>query len=179
MSLALRFRINNKLTINYKAVSETDPYDFGFAGYSNSNYLFGLRRLFNYTNTFSARYIFINDMYVSAAFRHYWLTGEYRMYFNLEDDGSLTAILGKGTENDFSYNAFNIDLIYSWRFAPGSILTVSYKNSIEYDGPFETRNYMNNLKSTLDLPQLNSFSIKLLYYLDYAVLNKKKSKSDQ
>ncbi len=172
-SLALRFRVNDKFTLNYKTVYNFDPYNFGFAGYDGDEYLYGLRRLDTYINSFSAKYIFKNDMYVTVAARHYWLTGKYRRYFYLQDDGSVSDTPGPGTGNDFSFNAFNIDFIYSWRFAPGSIMTIAYKNAIEYDGPFETHSYSKNLESTFDLPQLNSFSVKVVYYLDYASLKKK------
>lgn len=172
-SLALRFRVNDKFTLNYKTVYNFDPYNFGFAGYEGDEYLYGLRRLDTYINSFSAKYIFKNDMYVTVAARHYWLTGKYRRYFYLQDDGSVSDKPDSGNENDFSYNAFNIDFIYSWRFAPGSIMTIAYKNAIEYEGPFETHSYSRNLESIFDTPQLNSFSVKVVYYLDYASLKKK------
>lgn len=172
-SVALRLRVNDKFTLNFKTTYNFNPYNFGFAGYEGDEYLFGLRRLDTYINSFSAKYIFKNDMYVTVAARHYWLTGKYRRYFHLQDDGSVADVPGPGNENDFSYNAFNIDFIYSWRFAPGSIMSIAYKNAIENEGTFETHSYSKNLQTVFDSPQLNSLSVKVVYYLDYAALKKK------
>jgi hypothetical protein len=68
---------------------------------------------------------------------------------------------------------FNIDLVYSWQFAPGSFMTLVYKNAIETNSGKITNNLWNDLKTTLHGPQTNSVSLKLIYYLDYLYLRKK------
>ncbi len=172
--LSLRMRVNDKFTLNYTLAFYYDPFNFGYVKYLDDDHiLYGGRRLYTISNKISARYIFKNDMSASVAARHYWLTGRYRRYFILDDNGDFPAFPGEAGNNDFSYNVFNIDFIYSWRFAPGSTLSVAYKNAIENDGPFITQNYRDNLKNTWDLPQTNSFSVKLIYYLDYLYLKKK------
>ena len=172
--LSLRLRVNDKFTLNYSLAFYYDPFNFGYVKYlDDDNILYGGRRLYTVSNKISARYIFKNDMSASVAARHYWLTGRYRRFFILEDNGNYSDFSGETGNNDFSYNVFNIDFIYSWRFAPGSTLSVAYKNAIENDGPFITQNYKRNLKTTWDYPQTNSFSVKLVYYLDYIYLKKK------
>jgi len=165
--LSLRFRVNDKFTLNYSLGFYYDPYNFGFAGYEGDSVLYGARRLYTNVNRFAVRYIFKNDMSLSISARHYWLTGRYRYYYYLAENGDYIDYASYQGNNDFSYNAFNIDLLYSWRFAPGSTITIAYKNAIEYDGPFVTQSYSKNMKDTWSLPQTNSFSIKVLYYLDY------------
>ena len=171
--LALRFRVNDKLTLNYSLGFYYDPFNFGFAGYEGENILYGGRKTYTTVNKISSRYIFKNDMSLSVSARHYWFTGRYRKYFILQDNGDVIDYSDYNGNNDFSYNAVNIDVVFSWRFAPGSTLSVVYKNAIEYDGPFVTQVYSKNFKDTWDLPQTNSFSIKLLYYLDYLYLKKR------
>jgi len=59
----------------------------------------------------------------------------------------------------------------------GSLL-LTYKNEI-YRDPYPvssaefSAHYANDLKQTLDSPQTNSISLKILYYLDYTYLKKK------
>jgi hypothetical protein len=84
---------------------------------------------------------------------------------------------GKNSENislhNTDYNLFNIDLVYLWRFAPGSDLSVVWKNEI---GSFANRNndpYFRTIAALNDEPQSNSFSIKMLYFLDYSNFKKK------
>jgi uncharacterized protein DUF5916/cellulose/xylan binding protein with CBM9 domain len=172
--LSLRMRVNDKFTLNYSLAFYFDPFNFGYVKYlDDETILYGGRKLYTISNKISARYIFKNDMSASVAARHYWLTGRYRRFFILENNGDYTDFSGEAGNNDFSYNVFNIDFIYSWRFAPGSTLSVAYKNAIENDGPFITQNYKDNLKTTWDFPQTNSFSVKMVYYLDYLYLKRK------
>lgn len=170
--LWVRFRVNDKLTLSHTFALYFDPFNFGYATTEdNGAIIMGGRKIYTTINKLTCRYIFKNDMSASVSARHYWFTGRYRHYYLLQDDGNYLDYTYSGNR-DFSYNAFNVDFIYSWRFAPGSTVSIVYKNAIEYDGPFVTQNFTKNLKETWDLPQTNSFSIKLLYYLDYLYLRK-------
>lgn len=172
--LTVRFRVNDKFTLSYSLAYYFDPFNFGFVKYEDDTHiLYGGRRLHTISNRISGRYIFKPDMSVSLSARHYWLTGRYREYFLLQDDGSFIDYDTYTGYDDFSYNVFNVDLVYSWRFAPGSTLSVAYKNAIENDGPFITQKYNDNFKNTWNLPQTNSFSVKFIYYLDYLYLKSK------
>ena len=113
-------------------------------------------------------------MYLSVSGRHYWNTGKYYDYFTLGEYGFLFPNTTYNGINDFNYNAFNVDFVYSWQFAPGSFLTVVYKNAIENETQILISKFGDNLNETLNAPQANSFSVKLLYYLDYQYLKKKK-----
>jgi hypothetical protein len=111
--------------------------------------------------------------------RHYWTKLDYNSFNLLGEDGNLyqTPYTGKDTNDtplhNGSFNIFNIDLVYRWRFAPGSDLYFVWKNSIANNSPDIEQNYFNNLEHLLDAPQLNSFSIKVIYYLDYLDFVKK------
>ncbi len=72
--------------------------------------------------------------------------------------------------NNINYNAFTVDMLLTWHFAPGSQLTFAWKNNIDSNIARITRSYADNLRNTLEQPQVNSFSIRLLYYLDYQSL---------
>lgn len=89
------------------------------------------------------------------------------------DDGTLAENTTYTQNNDFSYNAFNIDAVFSWEFAPGSLISVVYKNAIETDEQIILPKFSNNFSNTIESPQTNSISLKVLYYLDYQYLKKK------
>jgi len=67
-----------------------------------------------------------------------------------------------------------VDMIFTWNFAPGSELDCAWKNAAISDQSTYISNYWTNLHNSL-LDQMNSLSIKVLYYLDYNKLKKKKN----
>jgi hypothetical protein len=109
---------------------------------------------------------------------------QYNNYFDLTEDGGLLPS-DYSEINDISFNAFNVDMLYIWNFAPGSEINIVWKNAIQaYEVPevinsiyYEMEdNYFKNLANTLQSPATNSFSIKVLYYFDYQYLKRKKKK---
>ena len=66
---------------------------------------------------------------------------------------------------DISYNAWSIDCVFRWIFAPGSELSVVWKNLLESQGDMLPDTYAENLEDVLRVPHRNSFSIKAIYFL--------------
>ncbi|WP_316827460.1 DUF5916 domain-containing protein [Pedobacter miscanthi] len=129
-------------------------------------------------NSFDAKYTFTNLMGFTVVLRHYWSDRRNKEYFLLKPDGNLTDYTGTPLNGlDRNYNVFNIDLIYTWQFAPGSTLSVSYKDAAETYETYYTQRYNKNLSGILNAPQNNSLSVKVLYYVDYLDLKKKRKKA--
>ena len=106
-------------------------------------------------------------MALNLAFRHYFSDVTYDSFYNLKNDGELN--LNPDIENRFNttYNSWNLDLRYSWWFAPGSQLTFLYRNSIEGFLEASQQDFSRNFEYLFDQPQINSISLRLTYYLDY------------
>jgi hypothetical protein len=100
------------------------------------------------------------------------MQGIYNQYYTLENSGRLNNNDVYTGKNDFNFNSFNIDLTFSWEFAPGSNLSMVWKNAITTEDSEILRSYTRNFSETMDAPQLNSFSLRILYYLDYQNLKK-------
>ena len=172
--VGIRYRASDKLNMKYNFSFYYDPFNFGFADIdSANNVIYGGRKLYTYINRLSINYIFKNDMTLSLIGRHYWNTGEYLKYFTIQDDGSYAENYSYKSNNDFSYNAFNVDVVYAWRFAPGSQFSLVYKNNIETEETLQNSKFGDNFTHTINAPQTNSLSLKVLYYLDYLYLRKK------
>jgi hypothetical protein len=90
----------------------------------------------------------------------------------LSEDGFLINSSYQG-DHDVNFNAWNIDLSYSWWFAPGSEVSVVYKNAILAQGDQVLESYKNNMEFLFENPQENSLSLKLRYYFDYQYLKRK------
>lgn len=124
-------------------------------------------------NVLSGRFDFNTKMGVTLRVRHYVSVVDYRQYYLLDREGRLDPVSYNGNQN-IDYNLFNVDFLYSWWFAPGSQLTLGWKNSVQTSNDALAKNYFTNLDNTLGAPQLNSLSIKVLYYLDYSMLRKRR-----
>ena len=157
-----------------------------YLGYTTSlddgDIIFGERNQRTDETYLRLEYAFTEKMNLEFRARHYWSSAKNNKYFLLETDGSLASTNYTGVDsdgislNDVSFNAFNIDCIYTWQFAPGSEMIVVWKNAISNSTTEIPDNYIQNFGETLQNPQANNFSIKLLYYVDYLYFKKKQVK---
>ena len=145
--------------------------DIGYVTNNENDIVFGRRNVLTITNALNASYIFTNHMSLTFRLRHYWSKAEYQEYYALNFDGSLTDTSYSENSN-VNFNAFNIDMTYTWQFLPGSEMSIVWKNSILTDDSEVAKNYWRNLNNTFASPQTNSLSVKLLYYIDYLSLKK-------
>lgn len=169
------FRLNDKISFGLDI--DYQP-RFNYAGWvqnSGSNIIFSSYDRHTMENSIDAKYSFNNLMGITLVVRHYWSDRRNKSFYTLDTNGSLIPLTGEppaGTNR--VYNVFNADLIYQWQFAPGSELSVAYKNSAEGYEELYRKKYTRNLDAILSGPQNNSLSVKVLYYLDYLDLKKKR-----
>lgn len=170
---SIKYRLKNNFQFDYSFRYFDNTYNIGFVDIvSHDEIIFGGRRLVTTENNFSIQYVIKNDMSLSLVGRHYWYTGEYLQYYTLQSDGGIEINNRYQRDKNFSYNVFFVDFVYSWQFAPGSTLSVVYKNAIESDKALTETNYFRNLEETFNMPKSHSISIKFLYYLDYLNVRK-------
>lgn len=154
------------------------PYEEQLNDFGVDDIMYGSRDRKIFNNSVKIEYIFNNKMALSVRARHYWDQFTYNRFSKLADKGHLQTISFDGMQDgdpvfDRNVNIFNIDLFYTWRFAPGSDVVLGWKNSIytsddRYDDP-----YLDNLSGLFDANQLNSLSLRVIYYLDYNQLVKR------
>lgn len=176
--LSPTIRLNNRFQLSHDFNLKNSRNEIGYAGKTEAedSVFFGQRMNRSISNTFSASYIFTKDIYLSVRLRHYWSKVDYtENYYLLEQDGRLSPTNDFSGTSDINYNAFNIDMAYIWRFAPGSEMSLVWKNSIYSYGSDVSLDFLGNLSETLRAPQVNSLSVKILYYLDYQSLKRNPS----
>lgn len=168
------FRQSNKLSFSYTFRHVLHKNNLGFSKLDDEgNPLFGSRERTTISNLFNTRYTFKLNMSIDLKVRHYWDKAVYNRHYHLNENGSLSYIKDDTNYTNFNYNVFNIDLVYTWIFAPGSNLSIVYKNNSENESGYIYNNYGTNLRNTFGAPQTNSISLKLLYYIDYLYFVKK------
>jgi hypothetical protein len=138
---------------------------------------FGRRDIQTFNNILSASYIFSNKASLTLRARHYWSQAGYLEYYTLDTEGDLNQN-EQDQEADINFNALTVDLQFIWYFAPGSELSFVWKNLILTQGDQLQYNYFDDLSKTITSPQTNSFSIRVLYYLDYLLIKKVFSKKE-
>jgi hypothetical protein len=60
----------------------------------------------------------------------------------------------------------NIELTYTWNFAPGSQLSLVWKNAVNTVTDVVENDFLRDCNTTFGSPASNSFSVRVLYYLD-------------
>ncbi|HTF03562.1 MAG TPA: DUF5916 domain-containing protein [Bacteroidia bacterium] len=165
-AISPRWRVSDKLFIVYRWEQELKNDNVGYVTSEvDGDIVFGLRNLNTVTSTLTGTYIFTNRMGVSLRVRHYWSEVAYKQYFLLNANGTL-APYAYGGNADLSFTAFNVDLVYTWQFLPGSELSVVWKNAILSTTNVLFGNYQEDLNHIFDSPQSNSLSLKLIWYVD-------------
>jgi hypothetical protein len=171
-SLSPRYRVNNKLNFRYSldweqnqnqigyvngGMRRDEPLDQEFMG----QVILGRRNVVTVSSVLQTAYTFSNRMSFTFRARHYTSNVRYQDFARNRNN---------------TYNAFNIDAVYSWWFAPGSQVNIVWKNAgyTDLQANEATPLYFNNLSNTINTPHNNSVSIKVLYYLDYLALRPKR-----
>jgi hypothetical protein len=185
-SISPRFRVNNQLSFSYSFESGNRYDDIGFftntkvvngTGEPENKIIFGLRNVNSIYNSLSGSYIFNNRMSLSLRARHNWSEVANKQFFALQQNGELKQDVYQADKPNLNYNSFNLDMVYSWWFAPGSEISIVWKNAFEENLQEVQPRYFDNFSHTLSSPQFSTFSIKILYYLDYLQVKSKFSKS--
>lgn len=168
-----RVRVSDKLLLIYGFNFDFRNGDRGFVTTVNSEPILGERNRQIIINNITGNYTFSPFHTLGLTFRHYWDTVNYDTdLFTLLDNGRLTTDSGFNVNNigedpNINFSTWNIDLSYSWQFAPGSFLTALYRNQLfNFD-----ENADDGFNESLDLlfqqPQQNTFSLRIQYFIDF------------
>jgi hypothetical protein len=180
-----RYRVNDHLTFRYSldwsfdgnqigyvngGMSRDEPMDEPFMG----QVILGRRNVTTISNIVSVAYTFTNRMSLTVRTRHYTSNVRYADFAALSPGGQ-EQLVDYRRNRDNTYNAFNVDAVYSWWFAPGSQISVVWKNAGTsfLQANEATPLYFDNLSNTINTPHNNSVSVKILYFLDYLMLKKR------
>ena len=145
----------------------------GYAAYVDDQPIFGERNRQTLTNSISANYTFNPFNTLSLSFRHNWDTVDYDYdLFTLLDNGRLTTDSGYTIDNienspNINFSIWNVDLSYSWQFAPGSFLTALYRNQLRNRDTMSQDNYSDSINTLFDQPMRHTFSVRMQYFIDF------------
>ncbi|WP_461599990.1 DUF5916 domain-containing protein, partial [Winogradskyella sp.] len=157
----------------------------GYATFVDDQPILGERNRKIITNTISANYTFNPFNSIALSFRHYWDTVNYDdELFTLLDNGRVTTDQGYTVDNvgdspNINFSTWNIDLSYSWQFAPGSFLTALYRNQLFNFDTLSEDNFSQSLGTLFEQPIQHTISVRLQYFLDFNGIKSMFKKKDQ
>lgn len=163
-----RYRFSDKFQMIYNVEYGKLVNEKGYVTeLENTDIIFGTRDVKNVINTLSGKLSFSTKSALTLSFRHYWSPVQYQnQYYTLNEQGTLDPS-SYSENNNINYNIWNLDLNYTWQFAPGSFLTALYRNSIFNEDELSYIDFGENLSNLFNEPINNVISLKVIYFLDY------------
>ncbi|MFD2550946.1 DUF5916 domain-containing protein [Bizionia sediminis] len=173
-----RVRFNDKMLVVYSFDYDHITNDRGYASRTENAIIFGNRKRKTIVNSVTSSYNFNPFHSLGLTFRNYWSTVLYSPNtYELQENGRLLK-----TSNTFesagipdpniNFSTWNLDVSYSWQFAPGSFVTALYRNQLFNFNKDATLSFSENFDRLLQQPIQNSFSLKIQYFIDYNNLKK-------
>lgn len=138
------------------------------------NIVFANRNVITYSNTLGGKYALNSTMTFNLSVRQYWSYAENKDILQLEQNGTLTPYPEYTDNKNSSFYSWNADLSYSWWFAPGSQVSILYRNNADNFERIIDKRFKDNVTALLNNDALKHvFSISVKYFIDYnAVKNK-------
>lgn len=188
ISIFHRYRFSDRFSISQSLNYNPVKNDAGFYNPTDENgnqiivsdILFSRRDRKTVDNVVSFKYSFNNKSGITLRARHYWSKVHVKELYDLQTSGILkpTSHTTLPLINQ-NYNIFNIDAVYTLQFAPGSFINIVWKDqSFMFDREIGYR-YFKNFGRTVDAPQNNNLSLKVIYFLDYLDFKKWKKKKEK
>jgi hypothetical protein len=170
-----RYRFSDHFSLTYNLDYSHQDNNIGFVGTdSDTNEIFmGRRDRSTYINTLQGKFTINSEMNFNLSLRHYLSYADYSQYYSLQNDGTLSATSNFTQNSNSIFNAWNLDLSYSWWFAPGSQVSILYRNNAALFENEYKRDLGSNFQKVIDKDNLNHiFSISVRYFIDYNSLKK-------
>ncbi len=179
-ALGFRYRFSDHFSLSTDFERQHDHLEVGYAFIKvNEKPIVGYRSNRDMSSIVSGVYNFTSQMNLTLRARHYWSKVIYKRFYTVDSDGEHIPYSDPMPDLNQNVNIFNLDAFFTWDFRPGSRVIAGWKNWLGSDYeetlPGTTyRHYLSNFKKSFDLPHGNEITLRIIYFLDYNQLRKKK-----
>jgi Domain of unknown function (DUF5916)/Carbohydrate family 9 binding domain-like len=165
--LSPRYRFSDKLLVVFRNSYNKEFNDLGWVAQEGNEIVFAKRDRVTYESGIDSKYSITSNMNFGLNIRYYWSYAENKSFYNLQDNGYVKPYnFNQNVNSDFK--SWNTDLSFSWWFAPGSQMTVLYRNNAGNFSNQINKKFIQNLDSVLNQNSLNHiFSISIKYFIDF------------
>jgi hypothetical protein len=182
LGLEARFRFSDRFSLDASYTRQYDNGQFGYAQFRDimtDAPILARRTYTDITTVISGIYNFTPRMNITFRARHYWNRILNTDLYDVKPGGywvERTDLVPSDYNNN--YNAFNLDMFYTWDFRLGSRLIIGWKNWLGEDyGYFingaRFKSYIDNTQRVFATPHGNELTVRFIYYLDYQQFRKK------
>ncbi|MDA8938144.1 carbohydrate binding family 9 domain-containing protein [Flavobacteriaceae bacterium] len=171
------YRLSNQFKVELGISNGISKNEIGYVFDENDNLYFGNRKVKFTENNISLNYNFNSYKSLNLKFRQFWSSALYKEdFFLLKSDGNRSV--SEKNISDYNpntnFNLWNLDLSYDWEFAPGSKITLLYRNNIFNENNLSGISYYNSTKELFEKPINHQLSLRINYFIDFNLLKKKK-----
>ncbi len=169
LEISPRYRFSDKLSLIYAINPFVQKNNIGWIDYlsATEEIIMARRDRNTVNNTLTGKYSINSQMNFSLSVRHYWSIAENNTFYTLQENGRLLENLTYDTNKNSNFNTWNLDLSYSWWFAPGSQATVLYRNNTSDFNRTIDKSYGRNLNNVFTDNLNHTFSVSIRYFIDY------------
>ncbi|HEU4606633.1 MAG TPA: DUF5916 domain-containing protein [Chitinophagaceae bacterium] len=179
VELAARYRFNDRLSMDIDFRRQHDHGLFGYAFLRDAVTdapILARRRYTDAVPIISGTYNFTSRMNITVRARHFWNKIINTNLYNVKPDGYWTERTDLDpSDYNTNYNAFNLDVFYTWDFRLGSRIILGWKNWLGNDYELmingsQYDSYLGNAAKMMSTPHGNEFTIRFIYFLNYQQL---------
>ena len=167
VNISPRYRFSDTFSLVYSFDYFRQQNDIGFIDFEEANIIFARRDRNTYTNAITSKFSISSVMNFNLSVRHYWSLAENNKINNLNEDGSLSPNTTYSINKNSNFSTWNLDLSYSWWFAPGSQMSVLYRNNAASFDRNINKDFNSNLSNLFQGNLNHILSISVRYFIDY------------
>ena len=167
VNISPRYRFSDKFSLVYSFNYFKLKNDIGWIDFENSNIIFARRDRDTYTNSITSKFSISSVMNFNLSVRHYWSLAENNKINNLNEDGSLALNTTYTGNRNSNFSTWNLDLSYSWWFAPGSQMSILYRNNASTFERQINKDFGSNFSNLFEDNLNHVLSVSVRYFIDY------------
>ena len=176
IEIVQKMRFNQRFSVEHNISFQKSRDQAGYGSKIGDSVYFTRRDRVTIENSVDMKYSFSNRMRINFNVRHYWSGVNAKEVFLLNTQGYLDPSnrIDPATLSQ-NYNAFALNMVYTWQIANGSFLNIVWKDEADdfVRSIFED-SYNKNIDRTLNANHTNSLSLRVIYFVDYLSLKKRK-----
>ncbi len=175
MGYGIRIRLGQHFFAEFEQDYSHNPNDLGYVTNESDTIIIGERNIHQLTNAIQLNYAVNAKINMNLRLRHYWIKVDYDNQYSLQENGNLAENTLGINHNDFdsTFNAFNLDFVAKWQFAPASELSLGYRVGKTAFSNTVTGNYLDGLHRVNDAVGPETLSLRVRWFLDFNGLNKR------
>ena len=176
VDFSLRYRFSDRLSLQAEYNRNYDNGQFGYAfvrDRATNQPILSRRKYSDVTSVFSGIYNFTSRMNLTFRARHFWNRIANTNVYDVNPEGNwLERTDLVASDYNVNYNAFNLDIFYTWDFRLGSRVIIGWKNWLGRDYEYEIdgveySKYLSNAERVASTPHGNEVTLRFIYFLDY------------